>query len=426
LSDYIQLLRNTNFLKLWGSQIFSQVAQNLLFFALIIRVFELAEGTRFANVSVALVVLAFGIPAILFGPLAGLYVDYWNRKWVMVAANISRAGLILCYPLVETNLYLVLALSFIISTINQFFVPAESASMPKLVSSKELVSANALFVFTLYGSFVVGYASSPLAIKVFGDHGPYILTSALLAVAAFLDLMLPTIKASLRRHSASLRQEFVKSWYEVQLNTKTIMRKRLLYFPILQLSITQTVVGIVLALAPALSLALLKQPLTESIHVLLLPAGAGLIAGVITVNLLAQKITLLRVVSVGLLLASTALLLLAMTGLLYHGVGRLEPASVPTVSIVVAILLFVLGFFTSVISSAAQTMLQQATSDDNRGRVFGALGMMVNIAATIPVFMAGILADVFSVNQVLGALGAILVLFSLAQVYGLVGKRYEG
>ena len=76
MRDFWALLQNHNFSKLWGSQIMSQVAQNLLFFALIIRVFELASHTKFANISVALVVLAFGIPAIFFGLVAGAYVDY--------------------------------------------------------------------------------------------------------------------------------------------------------------------------------------------------------------------------------------------------------------------------------------------------------------------------------------------------------------
>lgn len=424
MTDYIQLFRNFNFLKLWGSQIFSQVAQNLLFFALIIRVFDLADGTRFANVSVALVVLAFGIPAIFFGPLAGVYADYWNRKWVMVIANAARAALILCFPLIETNLFLVLALSFVVSTINQFFVPAESASIPKLVSAKNLVSANALFVFTLYASFVVGYALSPVAIKLFGIHGPYILASALLGLAALLDLLLPSMKAAYQRHKLSLVSEFSTAWNEARQNTKLIMRKHHLYFPILQLTITQSVVGIVLALAPALSLALLKQPLTEAAHVLLIPAGVGLVVGVVVVNMLSRKLSLLRVIAIGLLVASVALTLLGMTGLLYRGIGRFEPASVAAVSVIVAGLVFVLGLFNSLISSAAQTMLHQATTDENRGKVFGALGMMVNIAATVPVFTAGILADVFSVTRVLGALGVLLIIFSIIQTYQLVGARY--
>ena len=68
----VSLIRNRNFARLWGSQVLSQVAQNLLNFALVIRVFDLAQHTRFANISVALLILSFGIPSIFFPAAAGV------------------------------------------------------------------------------------------------------------------------------------------------------------------------------------------------------------------------------------------------------------------------------------------------------------------------------------------------------------------
>src|ERR1035437_2968760 len=82
-----------DFSRLWSAQALSQVVQNLLNFALIIRVFQLAQGTRLANVSVALLILSFGVPSIFFAAAAGVYVDHWNKKLVLVAANFLRAFL---------------------------------------------------------------------------------------------------------------------------------------------------------------------------------------------------------------------------------------------------------------------------------------------------------------------------------------------
>jgi MFS family permease len=420
MNPYASLLRNGNFTKLWGSQILSQIAQNLLFFALIIRVFDLASGTHFANVSVALLVLAFGIPAIIFGPLAGVYVDYWNRKWVLVAVNFIRALLVLLFVFVEHNLYIVLAIAFAISTSSQFFIPAESAAIPVLVEKPMLVAANALFVFTLYGSFVVGYGSSAFAIKIFGDEGPYILTSVLWVLAALADLLLPTMKAIRIRHRLTLREEVKRVWGEISSNLDTIRKSHRLYFPIMQLTITQSVVGIVLALAPALSLALLRTKLTNSSHVLLIPAGIGLVAGVILINSLIVKYSTARVVAISMLIASLGLTALGLAGQIY----RIHSASINSVSTIVAILVFSLGLFNAMISAAAQTMLQEATTDQTRGKVFGALGMMINIAATLPVFFAGILADVFTVTKVLSVLGFGLTLFALWQLLRLRKRHY--
>ena len=76
---YAQLLKNRNFLKIWSAQLVSQIASNLLNFALIIRIFDLASKTQFANISVSLLILSFGIPSIIFAVLAGAYVDHLDQ-----------------------------------------------------------------------------------------------------------------------------------------------------------------------------------------------------------------------------------------------------------------------------------------------------------------------------------------------------------
>src|SRR5262249_55297374 len=115
----VSVARNANFNRLWAAQVLSQIAQNLLNFALIIRVYQLAQGTRFANISVALLILSFGIPSIFFAAAAGVYVDHWNKKVILVTANVLRAVLVLGYLLFERNLIMVLLLSFAISSITQ-------------------------------------------------------------------------------------------------------------------------------------------------------------------------------------------------------------------------------------------------------------------------------------------------------------------
>jgi predicted MFS family arabinose efflux permease len=111
---YVQLLKNTNFLKIWSAQLLSQIASNLLNFALIIRIFDLAANTPFANISVSLLILSFGIPSIIFAVLAGAYVDHLDRKKVLVITNLLRAVLVLMFLLFEQNLFMVYGLVFVI------------------------------------------------------------------------------------------------------------------------------------------------------------------------------------------------------------------------------------------------------------------------------------------------------------------------
>ena len=410
----VGLLRNADFSRLWGSQILSQVAQNLLNFALIIRVFELAQHTRFANVSVALLVLSFGVPSIFFAAAAGVYVDHWNRKHVMVVANAVRAVLVLGYLFFEHNLAMVLLLSFLISTATQFFAPAEAASIPALVGEKQLLKANSLFIFTLYASFIIGYSGSAPVISLFGSNGPYILTAVMFAVATLLVTALPTLRA---KSAGRLQVTSVlrRTGAEILANWRLIRSTRKLLNPIIFLTITQTSVGILIALAPALSQTLLHVPIQGAAHVLILPVGVGMVLGAIFVGRLVGRFGMTGVTKYGTLIGGATLTLVAASSFLYASNGN-QAVSFRDAP-VLAGLIFALGFVTSMVSAAAQTMLQENTTDETRGKVFGALNMMINIAATLPIMFAGILADLFGVTTVLAVLGLAIFVYALRLLF---------
>jgi MFS family permease len=422
------LIRNRDFTRLWGAQVLSQIAQNLLNFALIIRVFELAQGTRLANLSVALLILSFGVPSIFFAAAAGVYVDHWNRRTVMLVSNLLRAILVLGYLAFEHNLAIVLLLSFVISSITQFFAPAESASIPVLVGEKNLLRANSLFIFTLYASFIIGYSASAPVIAAFGDDGPYYITSIMFLLATLLVFLLPTIRAKIREH-VHLRDVIRSTKGQVVRNWQLIRANHNLSFPIGQLTITQGTVGILLALAPALSLAVLDTPIQNASHVLIIPAGLGMVLGVLAVGQMVGRSNKLRVISLGLIVASATLMLVGLSGQLHRVFHGSQVATTGEIAFFVASLILILGFMNAAVSAAAQTLLQENTTDESRGKVFGALNMMINIAATLPILFAGILADLTSVTKVITALGALLLIFAIAQYRnlsrrGLLAKRY--
>ena len=413
-TDDISIVRNTNFNRLWSAQILSQIAQNLLNFALIIRVFQLAQGTRFANVSVALLILSFGIQSIFFAAAAGVYVDHWNKKIVLVIVNFLRAFLVLGYLAFEHDLFMVLLLSFVISSATQFFTPAEAASIPALVSKGQLQRANALFVFTMYASFIVGYSASAPVIAAFGGVGPYVLTSVMFGFAGILVSLLPSIRVK-QSQVMPFRRIVRFTFHEIIANWRLIRGNHNLSFPITQLTITQSILGVILALAPALSIAILGIPIQHASHYLIFPAGIGMILGVVLIDRLTISFTRTRLIAVGLIVAAFALVLLGLSTRLHGSHGGPEFIKHYQIGLLVAPLVFILGFMNAVVSVAAQTVLQEHTDESSRGKVFGALGMMVNIASTLPIFFAGILADLTNVQSVITALGILLLIFATSQ-----------
>jgi len=407
--EYLQVIKQPNFARLWFAQILSQVGQNLLNFSLIILVYDLTVGSRFANLSVALLVIAFGLPSLLFASVAGAYVDRWDRRKVLIASNILRGLLVLIYIRIDHHLWWILFLSFVISTILQFFVPAETATIPKVVPKKLLLPANSLFIFSIYAAFIVGYSASGPSIELFGNHGPYVLVAAMMVLAGLLTAGIPRqppgdtttrpIKLDLVRH--------------MRTNWELVTAHRQRFFSILQLTITQAVVSILVTLAPALSMALLHIPLQQASHVLIIPVGIGMVLGVLLVNVVARKRDKTIVIQVCLVIAAVTLTLLGLSGhlySLYHG-NTIVP--VASIAVIVSMLMLILGLINAMISAVAQTLLQESTSDDNRGKVFASLNMMINLAATAPILLAGLLASIFSVTKVLTLLGTLLTIYAL-------------
>ena len=135
-------LRQRNFGLLWSAGLISLAGDWMLRIALPIYVYQLT-GSALAT---STMLIAGMLPDLLFGSIAGVFVDRWDRKRTMVICNLLLAiGLL---PLLAVRsaeqLWLLYLVAFCESTIAQFFGPAENALLPQLVSEDQLVAANSL------------------------------------------------------------------------------------------------------------------------------------------------------------------------------------------------------------------------------------------------------------------------------------------
>lgn len=401
---YSEVLKNTNFLKIWIAQLTSQLATNLLNFALIIKVYELAAPTPYANIAVSLLILAFGIPSIIFAVLAGAYVDHWDRKKVLVITNIARGLLVLSFLFISSNLILIYLVVFAISIFSQFFTPAEGAALPKLVKKEDFLSANSLFLFTLYGSFVVGYSLAGPVVAIGGSDSVYWLAALAFSVAAVLSLRLPSLRAE--PSPKSLRQVNSEVFSTIRTNFKEIITNPKLIFPILNLTIAQAMLGVLAVLAPAIAILIFHQSLANVSYKLIVPAALGMIIGAVMVGKFFKNINKTRLIDIGILAAALMLLGLSfvpkLEGLRFFGA-------------VVAIIALCLGIANGLVSVSAQTLVQLNSTDEARGKIFGTLNMMMNVAAIVPVFLAGLTADLISPLSVLTIAGVLIGLYGIYQ-----------
>ena len=174
---YRSVIKNKNFLALWIAQIFSQLADRVIF---VVFVAVIANKFVFASTTYqSLLYVAFTIPAVLLTAVAGVFIDKWNKKHVLIVTNIARAFLIALLPLFSKTLFGIYALAFMVSAITQFFVPAEASTIPATVNKNQLLSANSLFTATMMGSIIFGFVLGDPLINIFGLKEVYIAISSL-------------------------------------------------------------------------------------------------------------------------------------------------------------------------------------------------------------------------------------------------------
>jgi len=161
----LAVFRNRPFLILWLSQVATQVGGNMVLYGLTVLVFT-ASGS---NSAVSILLISFLAPAVVFGAVAGVYVDRFDRRLVLVATSLVRSGLFFILVFVGANVGLILLANLMVSIATTFFAPAELSVIPRVVPRGQLTAANGIFTLTLNAAFALGYTLlGPLVVTIAG------------------------------------------------------------------------------------------------------------------------------------------------------------------------------------------------------------------------------------------------------------------
>ncbi|MFN0092144.1 MAG: MFS transporter [Acidimicrobiales bacterium] len=153
-----RLFGSPQFVKLLVAQIVSATGDWLGLLATIALATRL--GSESPGLAVGGALSARVLPGFFFAPVAGVLVDRWDRKKVMVRCDLGRAAVLCFLPFVDSLVGLVLA-SLLLEAFTLLWQPAKEASVPHLVSQDKLTTANSLSLAAAYGTF-------PLAAGLFG------------------------------------------------------------------------------------------------------------------------------------------------------------------------------------------------------------------------------------------------------------------
>ncbi len=183
-SGYAQLVReNANFRRLWGGNIVSLFGD----WFNTIAIYRLIEELTGSPLALGAVFITKMLPLALASPIAGLIVDRLNRRRVMIVSDLVRAVIVLGFLLVGDAgdvwmIYLLTALQVMVSAV---FMPAKSASLPNIVASGDLLTANALMSATWSTMLALGAAVGGIAVEALGPKAVFVIDSVTYLVSAW-------------------------------------------------------------------------------------------------------------------------------------------------------------------------------------------------------------------------------------------------
>ena len=154
------VFRRRNFSLMWAGQFVETIGCALTSLAASILVYRETGGSA---LSVALMLMASVAPSLLIGLLAGVFVDRYDRRRIMIAADVLRGVLVAVIPfLAPYGIGWLYAIVMLISAIGQFFDPAWESVLPEVAPDEELAAANSLMAISSFGSTAIGFAASGL------------------------------------------------------------------------------------------------------------------------------------------------------------------------------------------------------------------------------------------------------------------------
>ena len=216
MEHFHKVLRQPNFFRLWIGQIISSIGDRFYQIALLTLVLGLNAGTQIGKEGARILFVGM-IPGLVFAPLLGLAVDRFNRKAVLVFADLSRVvfALSLLYIWgVRHDLALVYVVVFFMGGMNSLFIPARQAALPQIVSESDLITANALISLVGVIASLTGAIGATTVSSIFGANLSFTLTAVGFLCSAFFLLR---IDASLRPEpgAAGRSRGFLATWREI-------------------------------------------------------------------------------------------------------------------------------------------------------------------------------------------------------------------
>ena len=401
------VLRHTAFRNIWFAQLAAQLADKFLLFSLIILAYHISGGST----PVAITLLTYTVPAVLFAPPAGVIADRMDRKQIMMWCNFGRAAVVALIPIaalvpgLKGDFVHLLVITLVFSAVGQLFGPAEAAVIPTILPRSALITANSMALLTMVLTLVVGGALAPVISRI-DLYAPYWCAVVLLVIGGTLIFAsdIPHLQRTTEPPVADSRNRFHIMMVDLKEGVDALRASRGLLLAFGQVSIAVLVLFMLFTLAPAYVSKVIGIAAQDT-YVILGPATGGAILSAVLLGQFVRHVDRTRLLAGSLVANGLTMLALAAVP---QAMAHFPDLQVHN-RITAAAFSFLLGVEFGAIMIPAITYLMESTSDAIRGRIFALLYMVINGVTAVPVLVAAALSDTIGIAHVIGGLGVILV-----------------
>lgn len=386
----LRVLRQRDFGLLWFGGFVSNLGDWVLFVGLPFEIYRRTGST----LATGAMVLSFLVPNILLGSVAGVFVDRWDRRRLMIAVTLLQAASLLPLLMVgQLGLWIVYAVLVTESSISQLFNPAQTALVPSLLAggADELVTANAVTGVGQNAARLIGPAFGGAIVAAGGletvaaiDAASFVFSAAMITLIGARPAR-PHTSDTLEHAAASAWRRVVREWRDgLRVIQRATVLRALLAF------------SVITSIGEGLTAALFVVWVLQALHwnaggygwVLSVQAIGGL-AGALVIGWLGSRVRALPLL-IGGALAFGAIDLVLFT----------YPAFWPVIWPAL-VMLVIVGVPGAAMGAARTTLIQSETEDSHRGRVAGAMSALGGLGALVGATVAGVLGQVVPVIPLL-------------------------
>ena len=388
---HVRVFGSHAFFRLWTAQVISALGDWLGFLAITILAASIGGGT--GGAAVGLVMSARIIPGFFLAPVAGVMVDRWDRKKVMVVCDLGRGAVIASLPFVHSVGGLVLA-SLVLEVGTLAWSPAKEASVPNLVPTDRLTSANSLSLVAAYGTFPIAavffallaqaakalgtidalhfFKTDQTALAFYVDTATFLLSALLISTLALPEAARRAKKAA----NGDKRVDFALTFQELKEGWQFIFVNPVVRSVNLGLATGLIGGGMVVPLGSIFSRDILDAGAT-GYGVFITALGFGVAAGVLLLSVTQKKLPKARVFELAIFVA---------------GISLIYASSMSTLPLAI-IGVFTLGICGGAVYVVGFTLLHENVDDALRGRIFSALYTIVRLCLLIAFALGPFLSE---------------------------------